>query len=228
MGAQLGGRAGEADPAALHDVGVVGQAQGHGGELLDQQHAGAGLGDGADHRNQAADHHRGQAQRQLVDQHVPRLGDQSLGQHDHLLLAAGQGAGQRSQPLAELGEQPQDLLAAGLGLLAGQGVAGHAQVVLDGQIREQAAALGNDRDAGLADPFRAPAGEIDSRRAWSVEQYGADLRAQDAADGQDQGRLACAVRAEEGGDLAGRDLDRDVLDDRAAAALDGDVTEFQH
>jgi len=216
---QLGGRAGEADPAALHDVGVVGQAQGHGGELLDQQHAGAGLGDGADHRNQAADHHRGQAQRQLVDQHVPRLRDQSLGQHDHLLLAAGQGAGQRSQPQAELGEQPQDLLAAGLGLLAGQGVAGHAQVVLDGQIREQAAALGDDRDAGLADPFRAPAGDLSV-----VEEYRPGLGLQDAADGQDQGRLARAVRPEEGGDLAGRDLDRDLSYDGAPAPLDGEIT----
>jgi hypothetical protein len=194
--AELGGRAGETDPAALHDVGLVGQAQGDGGELLDQQHAGAGF----------------------VDQHVLRRGDQGLGQHDHLLLAAGQGAGQRGQPLAELGEQLQDLLAAGLSLLSGQGVAGHAQVVLHGQVGQQAAALGDNRDAGLADPFRAPAGEISV-----VEQDGADLRAQDAADGQDQGRLTCAVRAEEGGDLAGRDLDRDVFDDRAAAALDGEI-----
>ena len=47
VGAELAGRAGEADLAALHDVGVVGQAEGDGGELLDEQHAGAGLGDGA-------------------------------------------------------------------------------------------------------------------------------------------------------------------------------------
>jgi hypothetical protein len=182
VGAQLGCRAGEADPAALHDVGVVGQAQGHGGELLDQQHAGAGLRDGGDHRDQAADHHRGQAQRQLVDQHVPRLGDQGLGQHDHLLLAAGQGAGQRAQPLAQLGEQLEDLLTAGPGSLGGQGVAGHAQVVLDGQVGQQAAALGDDRDAGLADPLRAPAGEV-----RLVAEHGPGLGLQDAADGQDQG-----------------------------------------
>ena len=39
--AQFAGQAGEADPAAFHDVGVVGQAERDGGELLDQQHAGA-------------------------------------------------------------------------------------------------------------------------------------------------------------------------------------------
>jgi hypothetical protein len=99
VGAELAGRAGEADPAALHDVGLVSQAEGDGGELLDEQHAGTGVGDGTDDRDQPADHHRGQAQRQLVDQHVARLGDQRLGQHDHLLLAAGQGAGQRGEAL---------------------------------------------------------------------------------------------------------------------------------
>jgi hypothetical protein len=199
-------------------VGVVGQAQGDGGELLDQQHAGAGGGDGADDRDQAADHHRGQAQRQLVDQHVAWLGDQRLGQHDHLLLAAGQGAGQGGQPVGELGEQLEDPGPAGLGLLAGQGVAGHAQVVFNAQVGEQAAALGDDRDAGLADAFRAPAGDV-----VVVEEDGPGFGLQHAADGQDQGGFTRAVRAEEGGDLAGRDLDRDLLDDGTAAALDGEV-----
>ena len=222
MLAELAGRAGEADPAALHDVGVVGQAQGHGGELLDEQHAGAGVGDGTDDRDQPADHHRGQAQRQLVDQHVARLGDQRLGQHDHLLLAAGQGAGQRGQPLGELREQLQDLRPARLGRLARQGVAGHPQVVLHGQVREQAAALGDDRDAGLADALRAAAGEF-----CLVEEDGPGLGPQDAADRQDQGGFARAVRAEEGGDLAGRDLDGDLLDDRATAALDSEVCDLE-
>ena len=222
MGAQVAGRAGEADPAALHDVGVVGQAQGDGGELLDEQHAGAALGDGGDDRDQPADHHRGQAQRQLVDQHVARPGDQRLGQHDHLLLAAGQGAGQRGQALLQLGEQLQDPGPAGLGRLAGQGVAGHPQVVLHGQVREQPAALGDDRDAGLADALRAPAGEV-----CLVEADGSGPGPQDAADGQDQGGFARAVRAEEGGNLAGRDLDGHLLDHGAAAALDGEVLDFQ-
>jgi hypothetical protein len=203
-------------------VGVVGQAQGDGGELLDQQHAGAGLGDGGDHRDQPADHDRGQAEGQLVDEQVARLADQGLGQHDHLLLAAGQGAGQGGQALGQLREQFQDLLAAGLGLLAGQGVAGHPQVVLDGQVREQAAALGDDRDAGLADALRAAAGYF-----GVVEEHGAGLGLQDAADGQDEGGFAGAVRAEEGRDLAGRDLDGDLPDDGAAAALDGEIGQLE-
>ena len=106
--AQLAGQAGEADPAALHDVGLVGQAERDGGELLDQQHAGAGFGHRGDHRDQPADHDRGQAEGQLVDEQVAGLRDQRLGQHDHLLLAAGQGPGGGGEPLAELGEQLED------------------------------------------------------------------------------------------------------------------------
>src|SRR5690348_1404336 len=58
--AQFAGQAGEAELPALHDVGLVSQAECDGGELLDQQHAGAGFGHGADHRDQPADHDRGQ------------------------------------------------------------------------------------------------------------------------------------------------------------------------
>lgn len=61
---------------------------------------GARLGDRGDHRDQAADHDRGQAQGQLVDQQVARLRDQRLGQYDILLLAAGQGPGLRGQLLS--------------------------------------------------------------------------------------------------------------------------------
>jgi hypothetical protein len=78
-------------------VRAVGQAERDRGELLDQQHSGAGFGDGADHRDQPADHDRGQAEGELVDQQVTGLPDQRLGQHDHLLLAAGQGPGGRGR-----------------------------------------------------------------------------------------------------------------------------------
>ena len=161
--AQFAGQAGEADPAAFHDVGVVGQAERHGGELLDQQHAGAGFGDRGDHRDQPADHHRRQAEGELVDQQVAGLADQRLGQHDHLLLAAGQGPGGGREPQGELGEQLEDPVPAGLGLLAGQRVAGHPQVVRHGQVGQQPAAFGDDRDARLPDPLRPATGQVRCR-----------------------------------------------------------------
>jgi hypothetical protein len=208
-------------------VGVVGQAERHGRELLDQQHPGAGLGDRGDHRDQAADHDGRQAQRELVDQQVARLRDQRLGQHDHLLLAAGQRPGQRGQPLGELGEQLEDPGPAGLRLLAREGIAGHPQVVLDGQVREQPAAFGDDRDARLPDPLGAPAGEVDSRRVRSVHEHGPGAGTQDAADREDQGGLARAVRPEQRGHLPGGYLDRDLPDHGAPAALDGEVAQEQ-
>ncbi len=238
MVAQFAGQAGEADPAALHDVGVVGQPERDGGELLDQQHTGAGFGDRGDHRDQPADYDRRQAERELVDQQVAGLADQRLGQHDHLLLAAGQGPGGSREPPGELGEQLEDPVPAGLGLLAGQRIAGHPQVVRHGQVGQQSAALGDDRDASLPDPLGPAAGQVragrgarDGRGARGAvgvgvgvgEEHGAGFGPQDAADGQDQGGLTRAVRAEQGGDLAGRYLDRDVLDHGAAAPLDGEI-----
>ena len=231
MVAQFAGQAGEADPAALHDVGAVGQAERDGGELLDQQHAGARFGDGMDHRDQPADHDRRQAEGEFVDQQVAGLADQRLGQHHHLLLAAGKGPGGRRQPPRELREQLEDPVPAGLGLLAGQRVAGHPEVVRHGQVGQQPAALGDNRDAGLPDPLRPTAGQVcgvsGARGAGVIEKHGAGLRSQDPADGQDQGGLARAIRAEQGGDLTGRYLHRDVPDHGAAAPLDGEIPQQQ-
>ena len=103
-----------------------------------------------------------------------------------------------------------------------QGVAGHAQVVLDGQVGEQPAALGDDRDARLPDPLGAPAGEV-----GLVQEHGPGPGTQDAADGEHQGGLARAVRAEQGGHLPGRYLEGNVPDHGAPAALDGEVAQEQ-
>ena len=109
----------ELDPAALHDVGAVGQPERERRELLDQQHAGPGLGDRPDRRDEPVDDHRGEAERQLVDDHEPRVRHERLGEHDHLLLAARQRPGGVVEPLLELGEQLQRALVAGVGIAAG-------------------------------------------------------------------------------------------------------------
>ena len=57
------------------------------GELLDQEHPDALRGDGLDRRHEALDDHRREAERELVDEHDLRLGDEGLGEHHHLLLA---------------------------------------------------------------------------------------------------------------------------------------------
>jgi hypothetical protein len=60
------------------------------------------FGDHGDHRDQTADHDQAQAQGQLVEEQVARPRDQRLGQHAHLLLAAGQRPGLRGRPLSAL------------------------------------------------------------------------------------------------------------------------------
>ena len=57
-------------------------------ELLDQEHADAARGDGLQRRHEPLDDDRREAERQLVDEDDLRPGDERLGEHDHLLLAA--------------------------------------------------------------------------------------------------------------------------------------------
>jgi len=111
----------------------------------------------------------------------------------------------------------------GAGLLAGQGVGGDPDVVLDGQVGEQPPALRDDRDPGAPDPLRPPAREL-----TAVQEHGSRLRPEHAANGQHQARLPSAVRPEQGGHLAGRYRDRDVADHGASAALDGEAAQAEH
>ncbi len=214
--AQFAGRSRVADHAAFHDVGAGGQAKRHRRELLDQQHPDPGVRDGADDRDQPAHHHRGQAQGQLVDQDVLRLGDQRLGEHHHLLLAAGQGPGGDGQPFFQSREQLQGAGTAGRGRRPGQRVGGHPDVVVDCQVGQQSPPFRDDRDPGGADLLRPLAGQF-----GAVHEHRPRPRAQHAADSEDHGGLAGAVRAEDGGHLPGGDGDRHVLDNRPAAAFDG-------
>ena len=163
--AQLLRAPGEAHHAALHHVRAVREAERDGRELLDQQHADPRLGDRADRRDQPLDHDRREAERQLVDDHEPRLGHERLREHDHLLLAARQRAGGVAQALLELGEQLERARAPGRGLLARQRIRRDPDVVLDGQLAEQPAAFRDDREPGLPDPLGPAARELAARRA---------------------------------------------------------------
>ena len=80
-----------------------------------------------------------------------------------------------------------------------------AEVLLDGQLREDAPALGYERDAAARDLLGRPA---DQRRAAEP-----DVAAYDRGDAHDRvqrRRLAGAVRADQTDDLAGTDLEREA------------------
>ena len=83
-------------------------------------------------------------------------------------------------------------------------VGGDLEVVFDGEVGQQPAALGHDGDTGAADLVGLGAGEVD---VADVDR--AAGRLEHAADREHERALAGAVRAEQRGDLAGRDDDRD-------------------
>ncbi len=63
------------------------------GKLFDQQNADAVGGEGFQYRHQPRHDHRRKAEGELVGENIARLADNRLGQHQHLLLSAGQRAG---------------------------------------------------------------------------------------------------------------------------------------
>ena len=87
---------------------------------------------------------RGEAQRRLVEQQQLRVGHQRPADGQHLLLAAGEGAGELVAPFLEPREQREDALAVFLDarLVAAQGVGAHVQVFVHRQRREDLAAFG--------------------------------------------------------------------------------------
>ena len=167
-------------------------------------------------RNEPLDDDRGEAERELVDEHEARPRDERLREHDHLLLAARERArGEAPAPL-QLGEQLERVRDAAPRVLPAQRVGRDAQVLLDGEVREELTPLGDDRDTRGADLLGTPAGELDV-----TERDRAGGGAEDAADRQHERRLSGAVRSEQCRDLARRDRDRHVTQHLAPASCDG-------
>ena len=87
-------RGAHGDDAALdEDGGQVGDAEHGAGELLHDDDGHAGGGDGGDLRVELLDDERRQPHRELVEHEQRRLGGQTTGEGEHLLLTAGQRAG---------------------------------------------------------------------------------------------------------------------------------------
>ena len=116
----------------------------------------------------------------------------------HLLLAAGQGAGGLRQALTQRREADADLLQPrppGPGLLGGRAAMGDAQVVLHGERREDAPALGDEHEAARGD--RVGTATVDAATGQPDRPTG-DVDG--AGDGPQGRRLAHAVGSEQGDD----------------------------
>ena len=196
VGAELLDRPVEHDLPVREHVAAVGDLEGELDVLLDEEHAASGLlGVLADPRQQALDDHRSEAEAELVEEQQPGLAGERAGDGEHLLLPARQQPGAPRPDVRERREVPvRDLGVEALSPVAEPEVLGH------GQAEEEPATFRHvgDPEAGAA--ARRTAGEV-----VAVEQDAPAHRVDDPGDRPQGRRLARAVGAEEGDDLARTD-----------------------
>ena len=180
------------DPQGLADV------------LLDEQHGQAGGQDLRQHAVDALDHHRRQAERQLVEQQHAGVGHERPADGHRLLLAAGQ---LRGLLLAALSHPAEQLVHALDRPRARPRVGGaDLQVLLHRQRPEQPSSLRHHGDSPGGPAFGPQPGHV-----RAVEQDRARGRLVQAGDRAQQRRLARAVRADDRVDLAGEHPQRDPV-----------------
>jgi hypothetical protein len=207
------------DAAVLQHVAVVGHVERHVRVLLHQQDGRAVLPvDAHDDLEDLLRQLGAQAQAGLVEQDHLRRGHQGACDGQHLLLAAGQQAG--VLPLAfaqdrEVAQRALDVPRHGVAVTARVGA--HQQVVAHRQQREDLAALGDVAQAQADDRSRISRGDV-----LAAEMHAAAVGVDDPGDRLQDRRLARAIAAEHGGDLALAHLQADAADrlDRAVGALD--------
>ncbi len=219
VGPKLVGPALQHDLAVGEDVAPVGDREGELDVLLDEHDAAAALLRVAAHDGeQRFDDHRGEAEAELVEEQQLRASGERPTEREHLLLAAGEEA---AAPVAEVGERGEvpvrrlrvEVLAA----------VPEAEVLGDGQPEEQAAVLGNVRDAELRARARLHASQV-----LPLEADRAVHGAHQAGDGAERRRLAGAVRAEQRDDLARRNVDMNVAEHRSAVVAGRQAVELEH
>jgi hypothetical protein len=221
-----------------HDHGV-GEPHDHAHVVLDQQDRHALLPDTAD---QAADHvllGARHARRRLVQEQDGGPGGERDGQLDQPLLAVGQGAGHLAPPVGE-SDEGDDLLGGGDQRRflvphpaepgqdrpeAGRAAQVHAgqHVVEHGQGREDARALEGANHTVPGDRRGRQAGQRPT-----VPRHPPAVRAEIAGDGVESRGLAGAVGADQAGDRAGPDVERDPGQRGDAAEPYGQVTNAEH
>ena len=213
---QLGARALDRDAPRLEHVRARGRGERHCRVLLDHEHGQPLLlVQPPDDAEQLGDDERREPERGLVEEEQPRREHQRAGEGEHLLLAAGERARLLREPLAEKREPGEDALEVGGDGAVAPRVRAEAEVLLDAQLDERAASLGDVRDLLPRRRLRrAP-----DRRPVEEDLAAAADRAGDGAEG---GRLPGPVGAEDGDDLALADGERDAVEggDRPVAGLD--------
>ncbi len=197
------------DQAVDHDIAAMGEFQRVVGVLLDDQHGQAVLPvQGPDRVENLPRDQGGEAERGFVQHQQARAAHQGAADRQHLLLAAGQRAAALGHALLEPRKQREDALqpAGAIGLAAVGGVGAHLQVFRNAHARENPAAFRRLGDAQPGDFVRRHVGDV-LPVEFDLAGAGAGL----AEDRHHQRRLAGAVGADQGDDLARLDLEVDAL-----------------
>src|SRR6185369_6087074 len=216
---QLVAGAFQRDASVLEHIGVLRERQRHGDVLLDQDDRGALGVEALDHAEHFLDDGGRQAQRGLVEHDELGLAHQAAADREHLLLAAGHGAGVLAAPLGQAREQRIDALARrGLAGAPAREIRADFEVLVDGQGREDLTPFGDLADAEIAHLVARPAGDV-----GALERDAARARPLDAGYRADQRRLAGAVGADDGDDLLLLDLDRHAVERLSVAVVKMDV-----
>src|SRR5581483_8751367 len=150
----------------------------------------------------------------LVEQQDGGVGDERARDRELLLLSAGERARLPAAELRDHGEELEGVVDSARRAARGEA---EPQVLLDGQLGEDAAALGNERDAGARDVLRAP-----TTQRRPVEAYLAADDGRGAHDGVERRGLPRAVGADQPDDLARLHLERE-----AAHSVDGAVADVE-
>jgi hypothetical protein len=127
---------------------------------------------------------------------------------EHLLLAPRKRSAGLPAALLEAREESKDavLIGGDRGAIVAR-VGAHGEILLDGELREDAASLGDHHQAAARDAVHALACDV-----VAVEQHAPRGRGHEAGDRAQRRGLACAVGADEAHQLAVLDLQVDALD----------------
>src|SRR3990170_4320945 len=222
IGCQVGGGVGEDHPAGLEHVTAVRDFERLLGVLLHEQHRRPLGVDLANDAEDLLDEDRGETQRGLVEEENLRPGHQRPTDCQHLLLAAGQRPALLTRPLGEAREEAEDVLDILVDLAARTRVGAHLEVFHDRQPREDPAALGR-----VADPVAHQLVGGGMRDVAPTKVDRPRPRVEQAADRLEGRRLAGAIRADQGDDLALANLEGDALEGVDLAVVGVDVAQLE-
>src|ERR1019366_3327963 len=198
----------ERDAARLQDAGVVGEREGVRHILLDEEDRDARLPDRGKRGENLAHEARGKAESRLVEEKEARTGHEAPPDRAHLLLAARERAGFLGVAVPEQGEHREDVLecARRLGpcLLP---PSPHLEVLENRHPRPELPGFGHEHEAVRSPRVSRPMYEV-----AAVERDATAPGREKARDRLEERCLAGAVRAHEGQDLAGVDLEGHVPD----------------